>query len=51
VFTKYDQYLYNVEMDVLDDPAKYQGCIVSEVAEERFFFFLESPFFSAIYLY
>jgi len=48
VFTKYDQYLYNVEMDVLDDPAKYQGCIVSEVAEERFFFFLESTLFSAI---
>jgi len=36
VFTKYDQYLYNVEMDVLDDPAEYQGCMVSEVAEERF---------------
>jgi len=36
VFTKYDQYLYNVEMDVLDDPVEYQGHIVSEVAEERF---------------
>jgi len=23
-------------MDVLDDPAEYQGCMVSEVAEERF---------------
>jgi hypothetical protein len=25
VFTKYDQFLYNVEMDVLDDPDEYQN--------------------------
>ena len=36
VFTKYDQFLYNVEMDMLDDPDEYQDHIVSEVAAERF---------------
>jgi hypothetical protein len=36
VFTKYDQFLYNVEMDVRDDPDKYMNRSVSEVAEERF---------------
>ena len=36
VFTKYDQFLYNVEMDVLDDPDEYMACSVSKVAEERF---------------
>jgi hypothetical protein len=32
VFTKYDQFLYNVEMDMLDDPDEFQDCIVSEIA-------------------
>ena len=36
VFTKYDQFLRNVKMDVLDDPDKYLDRIVSEVAEELF---------------
>jgi hypothetical protein len=36
VFTKYDQFLRNVKMDVLDDPAEYLDCNVSEVAEELF---------------
>ncbi|KAF8260596.1 hypothetical protein EI94DRAFT_1811447 [Lactarius quietus] len=36
LFTKYDQYLFNVEMDVLDDPDKYDGRGVSEEAEKRF---------------
>ena len=36
VFTKYDQFLYNVEMDVLDDPDKYLNRSVSEVAKEQF---------------
>ena len=36
VFTKYDQFLYNVEMDMLDDSDEYQGHNVSEVAAERF---------------
>ena len=36
VFTKYDQFLRNVRMDVLDDPDKYLGRSVSEVAEEQF---------------
>ena len=35
LFTKYDQFLFNVEMDVLDDPDKYPG-EVSEEAEKRF---------------
>jgi hypothetical protein len=36
VFTKYDQFLRNVMMDVLDDPDKYPDRSVSEVAEEQF---------------
>ena len=36
VFTKYDQFLLNVEMDVLDYPNKYPDSNVSEVAEKRF---------------
>ena len=36
VFTKYDQFLFNVEMDVLDDPDKYPDCDVSQVVENRF---------------
>ena len=35
LFTKYDQFLFNVEMDVLDDPDKYPG-EVSEEVEKRF---------------
>ena len=34
-FTKYDQFLFNVEMDVLDYPDKYSGS-VSEEVEKRF---------------
>ena len=36
VFTKYDQFLFNVEMDVSDDSDKYLNKSVSEVAKERF---------------
>ena len=36
VFTKYDQFLFNVEMDVSDDPDKYPNKSVSEVAKEQF---------------
>jgi hypothetical protein len=36
VFTKYDHFLRNVKMDVLDDPDKYLNRGVSEVAKERF---------------
>jgi hypothetical protein len=36
VFTKYDQFLRNVKMDVLDYPNKYPDRSVSEVAEEQF---------------
>jgi hypothetical protein len=36
VFTKYEQFLLNVKMDVLDDPDKYLNRSVSEVAKERF---------------
>ena len=36
VFTKYDQFLHNVKMDVLDDPDKYVNKSVSEVAKEQF---------------
>ena len=36
VFTKYDQFLRNVKMDVLDDPEGYPDRNVSEVAEELF---------------
>jgi hypothetical protein len=36
VFTKYDQFLRNVKMDVLDDPDKYLNSSVSKVAEELF---------------
>ena len=35
LFTKYDQFLFNVEMDIFDDPDKYSGS-VSEEAEKRF---------------
>ena len=35
LFTKYDQFLFNVEMDVFDDPDKYSDSI-SEEAEKRF---------------
>ena len=36
VFTKYDQFLLNVEMDVNDYPDRYPHGNVSEVAEKRF---------------
>ncbi|KAF8261834.1 hypothetical protein EI94DRAFT_1809680 [Lactarius quietus] len=36
VFTKYDQFLFNVEMDVDDDPDKYPDGDVSEEAKKRF---------------
>ena len=36
VFTKYDQFLRNVKMDVLDDPDKYPDRSVTEVAKELF---------------
>ncbi|KAF8265856.1 hypothetical protein EI94DRAFT_1803803 [Lactarius quietus] len=37
VFTKHDQFLYNVEMDVLDDPDNYlDSDVYREVAEKRF---------------
>ena len=36
VFTKYDQFLRNVNMDVLDDPDQYVDRSVSEVAKEQF---------------
>jgi hypothetical protein len=36
VFTKYDQFLRNVNMDVSDDPDKYLDRSVSEVAKELF---------------
>ena len=36
VFTKYDQFLRNVKMDVLDDPDTCQDRSISEVAEELF---------------
>jgi hypothetical protein len=36
VFTKYDQFLLNVEMDVTDFPTEYLDRSVSEVAKERF---------------
>ena len=36
VFTKYDQFLRNVRMDVLDNPDIYLGRSVSEVAKELF---------------
>ena len=36
VFTKYDQFLRNVKIDVLDCPDKYPNRSVSEVAKERF---------------
>ena len=36
VFTKHDQFMCNVRMDLLDDPDIYLDRSVSEVAEERF---------------
>jgi hypothetical protein len=36
VFTKYDQFLRNVRMDVLDDPDQYPDKSVPEVAKEQF---------------
>ena len=36
VFTKYDQFLRNVTMDVLDYPDRYLDRSVSEVAKELF---------------
>jgi hypothetical protein len=36
VFTKYDQFLHNVRMDVLDDPDLFLDRTVSEVAKEQF---------------
>ncbi|KAF8259174.1 hypothetical protein EI94DRAFT_1752319, partial [Lactarius quietus] len=37
VFTKYDQFLCNVEMDVQDDPDNYPDSdVYTEVAEKRF---------------
>ncbi len=36
VFTKYDQFLRNVEMHLVDYPNEYPGSSVSEAAEKRF---------------
>ncbi|KAF8264734.1 hypothetical protein EI94DRAFT_1805403 [Lactarius quietus] len=36
VFTKYDQFLFNVEMDVFDDPDKYPDGDVSDEAKKIF---------------
>ena len=36
VFTKYDQFLRNVEMHLFDYPEDYPGNNVSEVAEKQF---------------
>ena len=36
VFTKYDQFRRNVEMDVFDYPDKYPDSNVSQVAEKQF---------------
>ena len=36
VFTKYDQFLRNVEMHLLDYPNEYPGSSVSEAAEKIF---------------
>ena len=36
MFTKYDQFLFNVEMDVSDYPDEYPDSNVSQVAEKRF---------------
>ena len=36
MFTKYDQFLRNVKMDVFDDPEKYTNRSVSEVAKKQF---------------
>ena len=36
VFTKYDQFLRNVKMDVSDYPDKYLNRSLSEVAKEQF---------------
>ena len=36
MFTKYDQFLRNVRMDVLDEPEKYLDRSASEVANEQF---------------
>ena len=36
MFTKYDQFLRNVKMDVSDDPDNYHDRSVSEVAQELF---------------
>ncbi|KAN0132940.1 hypothetical protein V8E53_009305 [Lactarius tabidus] len=36
VFTKYDQFRRNVEMDVSDDPDEYPDSTVAQVAEQRF---------------
>jgi hypothetical protein len=36
VFTKYDQFQFNVEMDMFDDPDKYPDSDVSQVVEELF---------------
>ena len=36
MFTKSDQFLRNVKMDVLDDPDKYLNRSVSEMAKEQF---------------
>ena len=36
MFTKYDQFKFNVEMDVTDDPDKYPDSDVPQVVEDRF---------------
>ena len=36
LFTKYDQFLRNVEMHLLDFPGDYPGSSVSEAAEKQF---------------
>jgi predicted amino acid dehydrogenase len=36
VFTKYDQFRRNIEIDVSDDPNQYPNSNVTQVAEERF---------------
>ena len=36
MFTKYDQFLRNVGMHLVDFPSDYPGCSVSEVAKRQF---------------
>ena len=36
VFTKYDQFLHNVEMQLSDFPGDFPDCKISEVVERQF---------------